>query len=105
VRKISTLDQQVSFIRYSPTANDTQPLLDFADRVVQIASNLELFVALLLFLPRPVGTDRAVVQVLRAELRHWGHLPRRAVILRTANFLEYCHRPGHRCRLKPAFAN
>jgi hypothetical protein len=47
VRQVSTIDQQQSSIRYSLTANDSQPLLDFGDLVVHTASNLELFVALL----------------------------------------------------------
>jgi hypothetical protein len=48
ITQVSTIDPPESFLSSSPTANGTQPLLDFADGNLQTASNLEPFIALLL---------------------------------------------------------
>jgi hypothetical protein len=40
-------------MRCSPTANDTQPRIEFVDGIVQTARNLESFIALLLALRHP----------------------------------------------------
>jgi hypothetical protein len=89
VSRISAIDRNESFIRYGPTAKDTPPLFDLADRTAhreQFRAVGRPAVGPLV----PVAPDRAGMQTSEGGFRHRGHMLRLETRLSTADFLEFC---------------